>query len=351
MVRNAQQELKNSVTPHFAEASRASQKIMKIYELKNKTSIIIKPKVPYNFDATVFKPSHYPDPLKIYETGKYWFGLELNGQVYGLKMTNRGSVEKPKIEITIFANHILNNKERKEIIDELDYRFEFSKYLSEFYKKLVKDKVLAPFLKRWRGMHNSCAQDLYGLLMIGIFLQNTVIKRTVQMTKVMLEKYGKKLKFAGKEVFIFWQPKDLIKVSEDELRKLKIGYRAKLFIKLSETFVKEKIDELELRKLSKEKIKEKLLKLYGIGPETARILLTEAFHFDGYFEHVAPWQQKIYSRLLYHKPLVPTQKIIQDVNKRWGKWAQLAANYVWEDIFWQRKQGKKIEWLEKEIRE
>ena len=75
--------------------------------------------------------------------------------------------------------------------------------------KFKKDKVLSPFIKKWYGMHGSCAQDLYGLLMIGIFLQNTVIKRSVHMTKVMLEKYGIKVKFDGKEVYYFWKPEEI----------------------------------------------------------------------------------------------------------------------------------------------
>ena len=129
-----------------------------------------------------------------------------------------------------------------------------------------------------------------------------------------------------------------------------MGYRAKLFIKVSETLIKEKINERELRKLSVEEAKEKLLKIYGIGPETARILLFAALHHYDIFEHVAPWEQKIYSKLLFNKKLVSTEKIIKYVKNKWGKWANLAASYIWEDIFWQRKQGKKIEWLEKEIR-
>jgi len=32
--------------------------------LNYKTSKEIKPKAPYNFDATIFKPSHYPDQTK-----------------------------------------------------------------------------------------------------------------------------------------------------------------------------------------------------------------------------------------------------------------------------------------------
>ena len=170
------------------------------------------------------------------------------------------------------------------------------------------------------------------------------------MTKYMLEKYGVRVKFDGKEVYEFWKPEKMAGASEEELRKLKVGYRAKLFIKSSQTFVKERIDENELRQLPLEEAKRKLLKLYGVGPETTRGLLTEALHHYNIFNHVAPWQQKIYSRLFFNKKLVPADKIIKYVRKKWGQWANLAASYIWEDIFWQRKQGKKIDWLEKEIR-
>ena len=318
--------------------------------LDKKKSLIIKPKSPYNFDATVFKPGHYPDPLKVYETGKYWFAMRLGSKIYGIKMEDLGTINKPKIKINIFSKSNLSKNKTKEIIKELNFRFEFDRDISGFCKKFKNDKVFSPFLKRWYGMRGSCAQDLYGLLMIGIFLQNTVVKRTVQMTKVMLEKYGVRVKFNKKEVFEFWKPEEISKIPEEDLRKLKVGYRAKLFIKLSETFVKEKINEFELRKLSVNRAKNELIKLYGVGPETARILLQEALHHYDIFEHVAPWQQKIYSRLLFNKKSVPVEKIVRYINTHWAEWAVLAASYIWEDIFWQRKQGKKIKWLEKEIR-
>jgi len=118
---------------------------------------------------------------------------------------------------------------------------------------------------------------------------------------------------------------------------------------VTETFVKERIDEIELRRLPVEEAKKRLIKLYGVGPETARILLQEALHHYDTFEHVAQWEQKIYSRLLFNKKLVPTEKIIRYVKTHWGEWGALAASYIWEDVFWRRKH-EHIEWLEKEIR-
>lgn len=323
---------------------------MKAIELKNKTSTVVNPFQPYNFDVTVFKPSYYPDPLRLYEPGKFWFTIRFNQRIYGIKLENKGTVARPKVKITVFSQSRLSKNKIEKIIDELNFRFEFNRDISEFYQRFKNDKVLSLLLKRWYGMHGSCSQSLYGLLMIGIFLQNTIIKRSVKMTRDMLEKYGVKIRFDSKKIYEFWQPKKIAAVSEKELRKLKVGYRAKLFIKLSKTFVKEKINEFELRKLTKEEAKEKLLKLYGVGPETARIILAEALHQYDIFNHVAPWQQKIYSRLLFNKKLVSTGKIINYVNSQWDQWANLASHYIWEDIFWRRKQGERIKWLDKEIR-
>lgn len=322
----------------------------KILKLNKKASLKIKPKAPFNFEATVYKPSHYPGPLKIYEPGKCWFAMRLNNKIYGIRMENKGTVNKPQVRLTIFSKSKLQSDELKNVVNEVGYRFEFNRDISEFFKKFKNDKILSPFLKRWCGMHNSCAYNLYGLLMIGIFLQNTIIKRSVQMTKAMLEKYGIKVKFDNKEVYELWKPEEMARVSEEKLRDLKVGYRAKLFIRLSKSFIEEKIDEYELRKLPMEEAKKKLMRLYGVGPETSRIFLEEALHHYDIFEHVAPWQQKIFSRLLFKKKLVPTEKIVKYVKEKWGEWAALAAHYIWEDIFWQRKQGKKIPWLEKEIR-
>src|SRR3989344_1980213 len=105
---------------------------MRRVELKHKTSIEVRPKEPYNFDATVFKPSHYPDPLKIYETGKYWFTMRFENKIYGIKMESVGTTGKPKIKITIFSGSKITTEESKKVTDELDFRFEFSRDISGF---------------------------------------------------------------------------------------------------------------------------------------------------------------------------------------------------------------------------
>ena len=141
----------------------------------------------------------------------------------------------------------------------------------------------------------------------------------------------------------------MAKTSEEDLRKLKLGYRAKFLKRISEQFANGEIDEYKLRKLPREETRKEALKLYGIGKASVEYLLFEDFYHYDALETIPPWEQKILSMLLYNKKLVPTVKLLKDINKRYGKWQKLAVHYIWEDIFWRRK-NEKIDWLEKEIR-
>ncbi len=322
---------------------------MKTLLLSEKTVTKFFPTSPFNFNATVHKPSHFPDQLTHYEEDNFWQTMRLNNDIFGIKMKNVGKINKPEIKLMIFSKSKLTKSKVDSITKELVWRYDLSADLSEFNKKFKNDKFFGTVLKKWIGMRVSSAHSLYELLIIGLVLQNATVRRSVQMLNALLEKYGTLVEFDNKKVYSLWLPEDLIKVNEQELRELKVGYRAKFFIKLSQDFTENKVDEAKLRKSSKEEARKELLKLFGVGPETARILLFEVLHHYDVFDHIAPWQQKIYSQLFYNKKLVPTDKIRNEIIKSYGKWNMLAVHYIWEDIFWKRK-TQKIEWLEKEIR-
>jgi len=109
------------------------------------------------------------------------------------------------------------------------------------------------------------------------------------------------------------------------------------------------IDEHAIRSMDREDARAELMKLYGVGPETARILMFDALHDYGAFDHIAPWQQKIYSRLFYNRALVSAHRIRDDLRAQYREYTMLAVGYIWEDIFWKRT-TEHIPWLEKEIR-
>ncbi len=321
---------------------------MKTIELKNKTIIELKPKSPYNFDANFHKPSHFPSSDNIWEKGKYWITMIWKEKYLGLKFEDVGTIKKPKIKIYIYSLEKLPNDFVDDVIKEVKWRFNFEQDVSEFYEKFKGDKILGPIIKKWEGMKPIAANSFYETLIIYFVLQNATVRRSVQMLENLFNRFGKKVKFNNKILSTFWEPKEMSKSTEQELRDLKLGYRVKFFMRLTEQFMNREINEFEFRKLDKNQVREKALELYGIGPASAEYLLFEDFYFVDALSTIPPWEQKIFSKLLFNKDLVPAKKILDFFNKFKG-WEKLAFHYIWEDLFWKRKH-EHIEWLEKEIR-
>jgi len=215
----------------------------KIIELKRKTSFILYPKPPYSFDATIHKPSHFPSSDNEWAKGEYWITMLWHDKALGLKLENKGTNTKPKIKVTIYSEKPLDDGFVRGLIPEIKHRFNTESDVSEFIKLFKKDKVLGPLIRKWGAMKPVAANSLYETLVIYIVLQNATVRRTHQMLENLFNRFGKKVKFDGKTLSTFWEPQVVEKTKEDELRKLKLGYRAKFLKRISEQFANNEIDE------------------------------------------------------------------------------------------------------------
>lgn len=307
--------------------------------------------MPFNFEGTFFKPSHFPSTLVQYDNGDLYQGIRIGKKVFGLKISDSSDSMGPKIKVDIYATSSVNNKIRKEIEKELTIRYNLNAKIVEFVERFDSDELLLRPMKRFKGMRPSIAYSLYEFLMVTIVLQNTTVARSIQMMNNLSEKFGKKLIFADKEVYIVWRPEDIQDVTEETLRELKVGYRAKTIKRISESFVLGSINEQKLRLIDdKDEVKKELLRLYGVGPQSVSYILFEVFHFYNALDHLSPWEGKIYSQLMFGKKTISAEHVITTSKKRWGEWCMLAMHYLFEDIFWRRKE-EKIVWLEEEIRD
>ncbi|MFQ6087955.1 MAG: hypothetical protein ACE5K0_03520 [Candidatus Methanofastidiosia archaeon] len=323
--------------------------MIKKLTLNKKKSIILEPKAPYNFDANFHKPSHFPSSGDIWEKGKYWITMIWKSKRSGLKFENIGTVNEPKIVVNIYSQKELSKGFLDNLIPEIRWRFNFNQNVSEFCERFKNDKVLGSIIEKFQGMKPIATNSLYETLIIYIVLQNATVRRSVQMLENLFEKFGMKVKFDERILSSFWEPKDMAESTEQEIRGLKVGYRAKFFMKITEQFVNKEFNELTLRKMSKEEVKKEMLKFYEIGPASVEYLLFEYFYFLDSLEKIPPWGQKIMSRLIFNEKLVPAKEILEFFKKIYAGWEKLAFHYIWEDIFWKRKY-QHIEWLEKEIR-
>jgi len=326
-------------------------KKVKSIKLKLRKTISIKPTKPFAFDPTFYKPDHFVTGDTYWEPGIRWQTWNWQNRLLGVKFINKGTTDNPQISVEIFSQKTLPQNLLDLFIEEIKYRYNLELDLSEFYKQFRNDKLLVPIIRKLRGMRPGNPLSLYEYLIVGIVLQNASARRSIQMFRALLEKYGTQLEFDNKRLWCFWAQGKLKKVSGEELRILKVGYRAKSIKKIDDYFEQGLVNEQELREKDRETQRKELLKLYGIGPATAWYLLFDVFHHWDFFNHISPWEQKIYSKLFFNRePLrpVPVKKLLKHFEK-YGKYKQLAVHYVWEDVFWRRRK-ENIPWLERELR-
>jgi 3-methyladenine DNA glycosylase/8-oxoguanine DNA glycosylase len=320
--------------------------------LKDKHVIELFPQAPFNFDATMHKPDHFPSTDNEWEPGIRWQTMLWQHTVLGLKFENQGTVDRPRISLSIWSRDELGQDFLDGLTDEISYRCNLQLDLTEFNRRFEDDPQLGPVINKWRGMRPANYSSLYEYLIIAIVLQNATVRRSVNMMQALFENYGTLLSYDGKELYCFWEPEVIGRATEQELRQLKVGYRAKSIKRVTEAFVRREIVEFELRNKPREEQRAALLGLYGIGPASVGYILGDVFHHLDEFDHISPWEQKIYSKLFFDtepdEP-VPVDTLLGLFNQRFGGYRMLAIHYFWEDLFWRRKR-EEIGWLEKLIR-
>ena len=303
------------------------------------------PRRPYNFDATVHKPDHFPSADNHWEPGVRWQTMRWQNVPLGLKIESRGTTHKPKVCVTVWAGKKLDRRFLNGLRHEISRRYSFELDLSEFNRRFRDDPQLGPALRRWRGMRPMDYCSLYEGIIICIVLQNATVRRTVSMLQALFEAYGALLVYDDREHYCYWPPSALDRVTEQDLRDLKVGYRAKNIKKVTDAFATGVIDESEFRRKSREGQREDLGRLYGLGPASIGYILGE-------LDHISPWEQKIYSKLFFDvdpDDPVPADVLLAFFDRHFGEHKMLAVRYIWEDLFWKRKH-EHIPWLEKLIR-
>ena len=308
--------------------------------LNYQSHLEITPTSPFHFNSTFFKPAHFPTADTKWLSSCRWQTMVWQSNKLGLIFSDSGTEKRPKVAVKIFSGAELSESFLESLKNEIIWRYNLNLDLTKFYHNVSRCKVLKPAIQRFRGLRPMHAGSLYEYLIIAVVLQNATVHRSVQMMQNLFENYGTKVEFAGEKLFCFWEPSVLAGTKEDDLRKLKMGYRAKSLIKVSEPFVDDRINELTLRQTDINNQEETLISLYGIGPASVGYIMFDVFHRWNYLKHISPWEQKIYTHIFFNKDHEKELVAVSDMLKyfnRFGKWKNLAIHYVWEDIWWKRR--------------
>lgn len=177
-------------------------------------------------------------------------------------------------------------------------------------------------------------QDFTETLLSFIISQNKQIPHIKQIVAGISKEYGKLAGVIdGVEFYCFPKLDELLKISEDDFRSLKTGFRAP-YLCDAIRHLKE-WGELEgFAQLSFEEAKSKLMTIKGVGDKVANCVLLFGLGYTSAFP-VDVWIKRIMESI-YFKEDTPKEKIMDYAKERFGQFGGYAQQY----LFYFARDGK-----------
>ena len=320
----------------FANEYKASRRDSydRVAKLLNQFGFIITPVPPYSFSLTVRKPAGWSlfNQSEVYEDGVLWTATRMDGVLIGVRLRSSGTVERPRIHVTVFSRMVLDRKHQARAKVLLTKALGADQDIMEFYKMAGKDGILRHVVADLYGMHDTFSPTLFSEAVLAILLQMAPLKRSNEMMAAFVDNYGDTVEFDGKRIKAWPAPEGMAGVTETELAtNCKVGYRARSIIKLAAKMSGGGFPTAEqLEEMGADNARALLLELPGIGDYSADIINPHGgFPID-------VWSAEVFGKLFFGREPRNNRLAVERVKKeglrRWGGWSWMAFFYVVQDL-------------------
>lgn len=191
---------------------------------------------------------------------------------------------------------------------------------------LEKDSMLSDAISSMWGIH-ILKQDFFETLISFIISQNKQIPHIKQIVENISRQYGKFLgEINGEQFYSFPDSHTLKAVGEEELRRLKTGFRAPYICDAAQKVSDGILSEKMLNDMDETEALKRLMEIKGVGEKVASCVLLfglkkrEAFPVD-------VWIKRIMEEMYFHKDTSP-KEIRQKAMEMYGIYGGYAQQYL-----------------------
>lgn len=283
---------------------------------------MLKPRPPFDFHLTATHMYILP-PAK-YSNGTFIRVLRLKSdKLVRLSITSKGTVNEPELSILIDSPLGTDRDDEKEIAEKVSFMFSLDDDLSGFYSLIKGDPILKYAKEDLYGLEIQTAPTFFEGIIIGFCLVWTSFQRAVRMIDGLVREFGPRMG----EDYAFPSAEELARASLDELKGLKLGFRAERVKWLSTQVAQGKVDLETLPSLPTEELRERLMRIKWVGPGTAEGLLLWRFKRHDAFP-IDVWSVRIISSFYPEIKGNSPEEIKEFAKERWGDHRGLAYYYL-----------------------
>ena len=250
---------------------------------------------------------------------------------------NFNQIEKNDYELVAFGRYLHVKQTDNRVIlfdtDMSDYEniwkkyFDMDKDYGDIKRNIIDaDGRLVHAVEEKSGIR-ILNQEFFETLISFIISQNNNIPRIKKIIHTISERFGEKIILAdGREVYSFPNLEKLHKVSEEELRDCRVGFRASYIVDAVEKVYSGAIREEEFRSMGAGDARKKLMSIRGVGEKVANCVILFGLGFTDAFP-VDVWMKRIMEHL-YFEGETKNDVIEKYAYEKYGKYAGYAQQYL-----------------------
>ncbi len=211
-----------------------------------------------------------------FENGVYRRALEMNGRIVLLSVQDVGSVNAPRLELTVSAENLVRS-EALRAMDTCRHMLAIGVNLSPFYDQVADDPILRAAVKTLRGLHPPRLPTVFEGLVFAVCGQQVSSIVARQIRTLIVEKYGDSLNADGVVYHSFPSPRRLLDAGLEGLLAMKLSKRkADYILGIASKAVEGELEMETFAALPDEQIVVHLDTLRGVGSWSAEWVLLRA---------------------------------------------------------------------------
>ncbi|MFB6193151.1 MAG: DNA-3-methyladenine glycosylase [Candidatus Nanohaloarchaea archaeon] len=198
--------------------------------------------------------------------------------------------------------------------------------LEEVFSTFPQDEKLSEAREELWGLR--IVQDEFFPTLIAYLLSPQMrIPRIKKMYNKIARKYGETVSIDGEKLLRFPARKELSQATEQELRDLGTGYRAKYIVETLKILEEKKMEPENLREMDYHDAKKELKKLYGVGDKVADcVLLFSLGFYEAY--PIDTWAEKALKTHYSDLHSDDYTELSENMRNYFGEYSGYAQEYI-----------------------
>jgi DNA-3-methyladenine glycosylase II len=299
------------------------------------------PVPPYSLNLTALRFARFKDEIvDRVRPDSYQRLLVVDGQLALATVTDASTTAQPLLHVEL-AGPRTTALERPEFVAQLRHILCTDLDLKPFYRQARTDDLLAPIVRRFRGLKLSASPTMFEALVIAVLSQQVNLTVAYSIKRALVETFGQRWCSSGATYYAFPGPERFAGETEHSLQRFRLSRaKASTLVRLGQAFMSGEFSQEGLAALADEEVVARLIQLKGIGRWTAEIALLRGLAPTDAFPAGDLGVVKYIAQGLLGKAEKAREADMRTFAERWRPYRGLALIYCYAELL-QRQDNKR----------